>query len=302
MNDELLKQLEKVSQLAKTSKWGRFINNPLTYLNSLIFNKIIYPFNYKAKEVKCHTFFNQKMQILLPSSTDIYLTGGKTHDSEIRLASYMIQHLKEGNTFIDVGAHYGYYSLLAHHLVGKNGHVYGFEPTRKTFQLLIKNTIPLGNNIVVFQRAIAQQKGEIEFFDFPNKFSEYNTFEKEQFKEEWWFKHANSYKVQTSVLDEIVLGNNIENPMIKIDVEGAEFQVISGLTNTLKTHSPIIIIEYLSENRNNKNHQKAIKLIKSFLYKSYIINDLGQLEACDNIDDYFNKNNIESDNIVLMKN
>lgn len=77
------------------------------------------------------------MNIALPASTDIYLTGGKSHDSEIRLAKFLIKNLNQGDNFVDIGAHYGYFTLLGAHLVGKGGRVF-FEPGKSTYSLLEK--------------------------------------------------------------------------------------------------------------------------------------------------------------------
>ena len=47
--------------------------------------------------------------------------------------------LQEGGSFFDVGAHVGYYSMLASELVGKSGHIYSFKPTPRTFETLKEN-------------------------------------------------------------------------------------------------------------------------------------------------------------------
>ena len=47
--------------------------------------------------------------------------------------------LSPGDVFVDVGAHIGYYTLLASKLVGPEGHVYALEPTRTTYEALCAN-------------------------------------------------------------------------------------------------------------------------------------------------------------------
>jgi len=51
----------------------------------------------------------------------------------------MIEIMKPGMVFFDVGAHYGYYSLLGSELVGEKGVVYSFEPIKSTFNILKNN-------------------------------------------------------------------------------------------------------------------------------------------------------------------
>ena len=47
--------------------------------------------------------------------------------------------VKEGMTVVDIGAHIGYYTLIAANLAGKKGKVYAFEPEAENYSLLVKN-------------------------------------------------------------------------------------------------------------------------------------------------------------------
>ena len=88
--------------------------------------------------------------------------------------------------------------------------------------------------------------------------------------------------------------------MIKIDAEGSEFEIIKGLSSCLKEKSiPFICMEYLAAKRDNANHVKAVELMKSFGYNLKVINSNGNIENCDDINEYLNKKNIDSDNIVF---
>ena len=86
--NDLLSQLDKVERIANSSKMGRFLRSPIKYLYAILHRKLIYSRQKKEIATKCRTFFNLNMDILLPSSTDIYLTGGKSHSwPERKLAS-----------------------------------------------------------------------------------------------------------------------------------------------------------------------------------------------------------------------
>lgn len=52
----------------------------------------------------------------------------------------MKSHLRAGDTFWDVGANIGWFSLLASKIVGSNGEVFSFEPAPDVFNLLSANT------------------------------------------------------------------------------------------------------------------------------------------------------------------
>ncbi len=196
------------------------------------------------------------MYLLLPSSTDIYLTGGKSHESEIRLAKFLINHLTDGDVFMDVGAHYGYFSLLASSIVGNSGKVYAFEASPTTYKVLKKNELNC-KNIKSFHLAVSDKNTDLIFYEFPNLYSEYNTLHVNQFEKEDWFSayKPRAIKVRSVLLSEFLSKNKMDDPkIIKIDVEGAEFSVINGLKSYLPGKSPLIVMEHLSDSRGNKEH------------------------------------------------
>lgn len=253
-------------------------------------------------EVLSETFFGLKMHLLLPSSTDIYLTGGKSHESETRLARFMINHLEPGDTFVDVGAHYGYFTLLGSKLVGPEGKVFTFEASPTTFNILDKNTCNR-TNIKSFNLAVADEVSKLTFYEFPNLYSEYNTLDVNQFRSANWFSQYKPREVtiQTIVLDQFLSEHQAYPKMIKIDVEGAELKVINGLSNYLSEHSPLLVMEYLSQERGNEQHQEAVHLLNALGYLSYTIDGNGNLNPIKNINDYLNERKLESDNLVFLK-
>ena len=99
----LLEQIKQVEKIASASKIQRMLVHPFKYLFAILHRKLVYPFK-GSMSIKTTTFFEEEMHLLLPASTDIYLTGGKSHESEIRLAKFMIHNLVKGDCFVDVGA------------------------------------------------------------------------------------------------------------------------------------------------------------------------------------------------------
>ncbi|MEZ4982586.1 MAG: hypothetical protein R2769_13585 [Saprospiraceae bacterium] len=114
--------------------------DPFKYLGAILHRQLVFPLQKKSWETKSKTFWGEEMILLLPSSTDIYLTGGKSHDSEIRLAKFLIHQLRPGDTFVDIGTHYGYFTLLALEIVGASGKVFSLEASPVNFSILEKNT------------------------------------------------------------------------------------------------------------------------------------------------------------------
>lgn len=298
----LLQKLSSVEQLAKASKFARMLFNPLKYAHAILYRKLIYINTKKSKEVKAVTFFGKKMSLLLPASTDIYLTGGKSHDSEIRLAKFLLHNLGEGDCFVDVGAHYGYFTLLAATIVKKTGQVIAFEAAQNTFIILKKNTQRLTNTRAT-NKAVSDENGCISFYEFPNLYSEYNSIDLQQFEKTDWIATATPKinTVDTIQLASFLVEEQVVPKIIKIDVEGAEFKVISGLQEHLVAQAPLIAMEYVSKARQNEAHQQAAALLAEFGYKSYIIDENGSLVLCVNIDAHLAQQQLESDNIVFKK-
>ena len=300
IQNDLWSQLDKVERIANSSKMGRFLKSPIKYLYAILHRKIIYSRQKKEIETKCSTFFNLDMDIMLPSSTDIYLTGGKSHSSEIALARYMIREISKGDIYLDVGAHYGYFSLLASQLVGEKGAVISIEASPVTYRVLSKNAKKT-KNISSYNYAVSDKEQKMTFFEFPNLYSEYNSLFIGQYEGEEWFQKykPKEISIQAIKLDDFLKNQKIVPSFIKIDVEGAEYVVLKGTENHLAQHRTTIAMEYLSPNRGNEMHQKAEQYLKSIKYNSYIIEHDGTLLQVDDISGFLEKASIDSTNVIF---
>jgi FkbM family methyltransferase len=252
--------------------------------------------------MKSTTFWGKSISVFLPSSIDIYLAGGKTHDSEIRLGQFLILNIDEKDMFLDVGAHIGYFSLLVSQL-SSNIKVISIEASKKTFNLLEKNTAS-SPNIFILNMALSDKIGKTTFFEFPPLYDEYNTIVKSQYVHQKWFmKYSNNfYDVETLTGDKLNHDLNFIPAYIKIDVEGAEFMVIKGLENTLRQNSITLIMEFAKDSKINERYILADQLIKSLGYVAFKINDLGVLIPLKTATiNYINSLKVQSDNIVYRK-
>lgn len=188
MQENLIKSLNKVTKLANYTKIQRFLHHPFKYIFAMYFREFIYPKTKQEKIVTAPLFYGEEMKIALPASMDIYLTRGKSHFSETRLASFLLKNLENGAHFLDIGAHFGYFTLLAAKVVGLKGKVYSFEPSEKSFNLLKLNT-EKRKNISCFNQAVSDKEGEITFYQFPVLYSEYNSMDIAQYENEAWFQN-----------------------------------------------------------------------------------------------------------------
>lgn len=298
----LLDNLSKVESLAQATKWRRLMLRPIRYTYAILFRELWYRNNKKERSVLANTFYGQKLKIYLPSSTDIYLTGGKSHNSEIRLARFLIEYLDAEQVFFDIGAHYGYFTNLAALLVGDKGKVFAFEPSPKTFQMLSQNTGDKAN-VYALNLAVSNSGKDLLFYEFPNLYSEYNSIDNEQYKSKEWYKdyQPKEIKVKAVAIDELAHEKNVVPSILKIDVEGAEYQVLEGMSVMLRQSSPLVVMEYLLDRDDNSAHVAAASYLKDLGYYPNVINDNGRITRIASITEYMASNKIDSDNIVFAK-
>lgn len=294
-------QLQKVEQLAGAGKLSRLLHNPARYLYAMMLSKCIYPLTHKGVLKNAPLFFGGEMKVLLPAATDIYLAGGKTHSSEIRLAEFMINNLQPGDNFLDIGAHFGYFTLLASSLVGDTGRVYAIEPANETFNLLQQNT-SANSNVQTFHKAVSDKRELVSFYEFPVLYSEYNALNVDKFLKEDWIKKYNPQKteVQATTIDGFLDENGLNPAMIKIDVEGAEVQAIKGGSHTWQRKSPVLVMEYLDEG-NESSYTQAADVMHGYGYISYMITNEGTLEETRDVLTYMRERGMTSENIVFKK-
>lgn len=120
---DFLEKLDRVEYLAKTSVLRRFMYAPTRYVWAQSLHKIFFPLTKRGAFATAHTFYKHPLKTVLPAATDIYLAGGKTHDSEIRLARFLLKTAQNQPQmdFLDIGAHVGYYAAMMAVLLEKTG-------------------------------------------------------------------------------------------------------------------------------------------------------------------------------------
>ena len=132
--------------------------------------------------------------------------------------------LKPGMRVIDVGAHVGYYTLLAARLVGSEGKVYAFEPEPRNYELLVKN-VQLNDyrNVVMHTEALSDRLGEAELFLSALDTARHSIFRNEVTK-------GRRIPVRTVTVDAFVEQEGWPQiDLLKIDVEGGETRVLAGM-------------------------------------------------------------------------
>ena len=170
----------------------------------------------------------------------------------------------KGDSVLEVGTHIGYLTQYFEFLVGDAGHILAVEPTPNSVYYLKKNVRP---KTIIIEKAASNRCGEVEFFiekfgGFTN--SLVSEFTHTQNKLHQKFQNINSdissIKVKTDTLDNICLQNNFLPNFVKIDVEGAEYDVLLGAKNILKSVKAIMV--EISSNEDN-----VLSLLNSLSFK-----------------------------------
>jgi FkbM family methyltransferase len=160
------------------------------------------------------------------------------------------QLIKPGDVVFDLGAHSGFYSLLASVLVGTKGKVFSFEPFPDNAKYLEHHLELNGvDNVTLFHAAVSNTTG-------------FSYFEGRGFTGH--LSSSGSFKIATVSLDALYEQKKIDLPsLIKLDIEGAEYMALRGAINLLKLSRPIIMLATHGANV----HLECCKFLKSLDYR-----------------------------------
>lgn len=164
--------------------------------------------------------------------SDIVLAGGEV---EPDVAAVFRQTILPGMVVVDAGANLGVHTLLLADLVGPSGRVIAFEPNRHLAPVLAHNVSANGfaGRVSVHPVGCGRAVGSVPFFESARNIGESSVC----------FPHWHDYSVsEVSVvrLDDSVHG---QVDFIKIDVEGAEYDVLAGGVGLLAAHRPTVVLE-----------------------------------------------------------
>jgi len=141
-------------------------------------------------------------------------------------------------TVVDVGANHGWYTLMASHLVGSAGTVVAVEPDARALNIL-KRTLAVNScsdNVIVVERAVGDQTGVREFVQAPSSAVSHLRRNHES--------AVTTVLVEVESLDSILEKHGVAAvDIVKIDVEGAELEVLCGMRRILSHCLPIILAE-----------------------------------------------------------
>lgn len=142
-----------------------------------------------------------------------------------------VEAITPGSVVFDLGAHVGYYSLLASALTGPEGRVFAFEPSPRNLGYLREHLrLNKVSNVTVIDAAVSDSAG-FAFFD-PSPCNAMGCL-----------ADSGPLRVRTVTLDELTAAGELPAPdFIKVDVEGAERRVLAGARGTIERWKPAIFL------------------------------------------------------------
>lgn len=179
---------------------------------------------------------------------------------EYGMVEFIKNHLESGNTFVDVGANIGFLSMVASNVVGDSGRVISFEPVPahcNHFEENIKlNEI---HNLEIRQHALGNFEKEKDIYLHEGNKGGASLVIKSD---------VSASKIRVKRWDDLNIAGPIH--MMKIDVEGYEWEVLKGAKKMILSEKPILIVEYSSDRNNEGNSVDMYRWILDLgIYETY---------------------------------
>jgi FkbM family methyltransferase len=179
--------------------------------------------------------------------------------------------LKAGFTFVDVGAHVGFYTLMAAKRVGPEGRVFSFEPDPDTCRRLVRNVranAGLAPKIRVFESAVSDREGVAQIYRTTPGNMGANTLTPGG--------GAPAMPVVTTTLDRMFADESIDpgRALVKIDAEGGELIALRGFQGTLSGKAkPVLVVEAGDKHlrRAGASSEQLVLELESFGYRLFEI-------------------------------
>jgi len=231
-------------------------------------------FNLTKKKLVMLKMRNGLNYILRAKTVDVFLF------TEVALENtYLLESIEfpENATIIDLGAHIGFFSV---HASNKAKKIFAFEPVPENFELLKKNIElnKLENKIIPFNLALSDKTGKEKIFLAKNHSGGHSIYgcEKKDTQNEFisqfitskGFSEKNFVEVNSITLNEVFKKNEINHcDLLKLDIEGAEYNVFYGLPDSCFNKIQRITMECHDIDKQKNNMVSLIDFLKSKGFK-----------------------------------
>jgi FkbM family methyltransferase len=182
-----------------------------------------------------------RMTQYLGNDTSLALyVGGCFEPNEL---AFLTETLDRGMTFVDVGANEGVFSLLAAQRVGPAGRVLAVEPSDREMERLRRGVVMngLGGVVTCVQTALGETSGRAVLHVANSEHAGHNTLGAFVYAS---VSNRGDEPVRVMTLDDLVGKHELDRiDLVKIDVEGAELQVLRGAVRVLEEMRPMLLLE-----------------------------------------------------------
>lgn len=221
--------------------------------------------------IKTKTIWGDKMIAHETSAVgSIYFLG--FYDVDITL--FLLKNYNETGDFLDIGSNIGYYSLLANQIIQSGAKIVAFEPTPATFKLLKENSSAYPH-IILEKIALSDTEGSMTFIDYGPRNAVFNSTKAQG--HDFLKDKGEKIEVTTTTLDSYCTKNHLSPSFIKLDTEGTEASILRKGVATLKTHSPLILLEVGGGDAWKENTNKSLDILSELEYEFYNLDTEGNL-------------------------
>ena len=216
-------------------------------------NSVLLEFSIPKYDYKFYSLITRKVENFLIH--DVYASMS-AHEDEI------IEHFtpRQGDIVVDIGAAFGFYTIIGSKRVGTQGKVVAIEAHPGNFEMLNRN-IKLNQltNVIPLNYAVYSKETKVKLY------SSYSIMPESA------GKYMNKYvEVNANTLDYILQQEEeiIDVNWIKIDVEGAEFEALRGATNVLSKSKDIaLLIEVHNISGNTILYRPIVEFLNLYNFK-----------------------------------
>lgn len=185
--------------------------------------------------------------------------------NELPVQNALLEYVRPGGVLYDVGANVGYFSVIGGRDLRPSGRVYAFEPVPANAMWIRRNArLNRLRNIVVLEAAASDTSGRSELL--VTRYSGGSVLASADHRAP---DVERRITVETIAVDDLVFSRRLPAPtVVKIDVEGAELQVLRGMIRTLRQIRPIVIYEIddVSQDRYERKQQACDDLLHTAGY------------------------------------
>jgi FkbM family methyltransferase len=243
------------------------------YYYFALYKRLFRPFNlFKGVSIECKYSNTLRIKADLEDwiQQNIFFTG--VYDS--KSVKFVKKTLSEGDTFLDIGANIGCFTLVGSQKVGRSGRVIAFEPVDFVSKKL-ENNIFLNklDNVTIVRKAVYEKDTHIKLHLARQENLGMSSIQRHD------SESGEIINVEAISLDEYLRKENInEVKIIKIDIEGAELPALKGMDNILSRLKPVLMVEVSPDvTKSSKERLRVFDLLYQKNYERFIIQNDGKL-------------------------